>query len=328
MKKIRYGIIGFGNFAEKTILPAIRASANSEVVALQKRSNDAAREKAGIHVVPHAVGSVEELVRHPDVDAVFIVSANGCHHSETIAAARAGKHVLVEKPMALSVREAEEMIRACREHGVKLMVGHMVRLSPAVARMKQLIHSGALGRVTFVKTEFIYDGRLSKRGWLRSPSVAGGGPVFDVGVHCLDTMRFLLNDEVVSVKSQLSPKPTETQTEATASLSLQFSRGTLGSIYCSYESSIRRSFIEIVGTDALAYANDFTRCGMRVDVQIVRGNNDSEGERRIESIEVPDLYEHEVSLFSESILTNSSIPIPGEEGLANQRVLNAAIGRS
>jgi 1,5-anhydro-D-fructose reductase (1,5-anhydro-D-mannitol-forming) len=326
MKKIRYGIIGFGNFAEKTILPAIRASANSEVVALQKRSSDAARAKAREHGVPHAFGTVEELVRHPDVDSVFIVSANACHYPETVAAARAGKHVLVEKPMALSVREAEEMIRVCREQAVKLMVGHMVRLSPAVVRMKELIHSGALGRVTFVKAEFVYNGRLSKRGWLRSPSVAGGGPVFDVGVHCLDTMRFLLNDEVVSVKSQLSPKPSETQTESTASLSLQFSRGSLGSIYCSYESSIRRSFIEIVGTDASAYAYEFTRCGLQVDVHVVRGKNDSEAEHRIEPIDVPDLYEQEVSLFSKGILTNSPVPIPGEEGLANQRVLNTAVG--
>ncbi len=192
---LRFGIIGFGSFAERAIAPAIRATPGAALMAVQKRSLDAARALAKAGGIPLAFATAEELVAHPDVDAVFIVSANAAHRAETIAAARQGKHVLVEKPMALNVREAEEMIAECARHNVRLMVGHMIRFSPLAQRMRDVVRSGRLGKLVSARADFIYDGRLSQRRWLRDRDVAGGGPVFDVGVHCLDTLRFVLDDE-------------------------------------------------------------------------------------------------------------------------------------
>ncbi len=325
MKKVRYGIIGFGNFAERAIAPAIRASANSELVAIQKRSLQAAKEKAAHNAIPLAFDSAEALVAHPDVDAVFIVSANSMHASQTVIAARAGKHVLVEKPMACTVREAKQMMEACSRNKVKLMVGHMVRLSPVVRRMKEMVKGGAIGRVSFVKTEFIYDGRQSRRGWLLDQRIAGGGPLFDVGVHCLDTIRFILEDRVDSVECSFDPVPTRTRTESTANVSLTFSRGTLASIYCSYDSPVRRSFIEIVGTDGVLSAYNFTRSNLQVSLAVSRGGMEGEAITHTENITVPDLYAEEVTLFSASILDDSVPPIPGSEGLENQKVLERAV---
>ena len=174
-EKIRYGIIGFGAFAERAIAPAIRASSNSELVAIQKRSLTAAKEKAQLFRIPHAFDSAETLVNHQDVDAVFIVSANSQHAPSTITAARSGKHVLVEKPMAMNTLEAQQMIEVCCSKNVKLMVGHMVRLSPLIIRMKELMCSGIIGTVEFVKAEYMYDARLSPRRWMWDKKIAGGG---------------------------------------------------------------------------------------------------------------------------------------------------------
>jgi predicted dehydrogenase len=325
MKKVRYGIIGYGVFAERTIAPAILESPNSELVAIQKRSLAAAKEKAQLINVPLAFDSAEALVKHPDVDAVFIVSANSLHGPETLIAARAGKHVLVEKPMAMNVTEAETMIDVCRKNNVKLMVAHMVRLSPLVIRMKELIKSGTIGKITFIKSEFIYDGRLSHRGWLVDPNVAGGGPVFDIGVHCLDTTRFLLDDEVVSVKSQLDPVHSATSTESTAQLALKFSKGTTAGIFCSYAAPIRRTFIEVIGEKGVLSAENFSWSANKLILKVMVGENDKIVESREEKFKVPNLYEKEVTLFSECILNNTASPIPGEEGLKNQRVLDSAI---
>jgi predicted dehydrogenase len=179
-KEVRYGIIGFGAFAERTIAPAIRESPNSKLVAIQKRSLAVAKEKGRTFNIPHAFDSVEALVKHPDVDAVFIVSANSQHAQDTLTAARAGKHVLVEKPMAMNVAETEQMIDACRRTNVRLMVGQMVRLSPLIVRMKELIESGLIGKVAFVKAEYMYDARLSLRRWMWNRKVAGGGATFDI----------------------------------------------------------------------------------------------------------------------------------------------------
>lgn len=324
-RKIRYGIIGFGRFAENAITPAIKASPNSELVAIQKRSLETANERAASLGIPYAFSSVSELVAHPEVDAVFIVSANSQHCDETIAAAKASKHVLVEKPMAINVREAGQMIAACQRHGVKLMVGHMIRFSPLVRRMREIVQLGAIGRVTFVKSEFFYDARLTNRSWLFDPKIAGGGPVFDIGVHCLDTIRFILDDNVVSTKSDLQPRPTETVTEATGSLVLRFSRGTLGSIYCSYEAPTRRSFIEIMGTEGMLSASDFTLGDRKISLHIGLRKDGNALDSRSEEITVPNLYIEEVTHFSKCILENVEPSIPGSVGLENQQVLDAAL---
>jgi 1,5-anhydro-D-fructose reductase (1,5-anhydro-D-mannitol-forming) len=324
-QKVNYGIIGFGAFAERTIAPAIQASPNSELVAIQKRSLQKAQEKARTFNIPLAFDSAEKLAGHPDVDAVFVVSAVVQHAHDTITAAQAGKHVLVEKPMAMNVTETKNMIAACHQANVKLMVGQMVRFSPLIIWMKELIRTGIIGKVAFVKTEYLYDARLSKRQWLQDKKTAGGGPTFDIGVHCLDTIRFLLDDDVVSVKSQLSPSPTETSTEKTSIIAMKFSQGTPASIYCSFVSPIRRSFIEVIGQDKILSAENFTMSNLTIPLKVVIGKNGLQSEISAETIIVPNLYEKEVTAFSESILNNTPSPIPGEEGLKNQRVLDEVI---
>jgi 1,5-anhydro-D-fructose reductase (1,5-anhydro-D-mannitol-forming) len=324
-QKVRYGIIGFGAFAERSIAPAIQSSPNSELVAIQKRSLTAAEEKARLLKIPLAFDSPERLANHPDIDAVFVVSAVVQHAQDTLTAAHAGKHVLVEKPMAMNTSEVQKMIEVCRDRNVKLMVGQMVRLSPLIVRMKELIRSGAIGKVTFVKTEYLYDARLSQRQWLQDKKTAGGGATFDIGVHCLDTIRFLLDDEIVSVKSQLAPAPTETETEQTSLVALKFSQGTPASILCSFAASFRHAIIEVIGRDGTLSAENFTFSNLTIPLKIVLGKNGAPAEIREEKIIVPNLYEKEVTLFSESILNNTPLPIPGEEGLKNQHVLDEAM---
>lgn len=323
--KIRYGIVGFGLFAERAIAPAIKASPNSELVAIQKRSLSAAKEKAKEYDIPLAFDSVEKLAAHPEVDAVFIVSANVVHCSETIAAAQAGKHVLVEKPMAMNATEAKRMIEACKAANVKLMVGHMLRFSPLVRKMKKIVQSGMLGEIIFANAEFMYDARLSPRSWLFDMKLAGGGPLFDIGVHCLDTLRFALQDEVTVTKSVLLPQPTETHTEHSAKLALQFSRGALGSIYCSFDAPFRRTFVEIIGTQGSVSASDFTHNNAIVPLTVNLCKDGKKEKTEIEEIEIPNMYEEEVTSFSESILKNVEPFAPGSDSLRNQIVLDTAM---
>jgi predicted dehydrogenase len=322
---IRFAILGFGSFAERAITPALRATPGAELVAIQKRSIDQAREKALEHHVPLFFDSVDEAVAHPDVDAVFIVSANGAHCAETIAAARAGKHVLVEKPMALNVREAEEMIAACAGHHVTLMVGHMIRFSPLVNRMRDIIASGILGRVTYAKANFIYDARLSHRTWLYDRHVAGGGPVFDVGIHCIDTLRYVLADEVIETTGILEPAPTEKRTEESAQISLRFSRGAIGSVYCSYAAPVRRKQIEIQGTEGSLRAGDFTVGSQTTELIVELGTDAVPGSLTTEQFAVPNLYVEEIAHFCDCVRNRRQPITPGENGLANQRILDRAL---
>jgi predicted dehydrogenase len=323
--KIRYGIIGFGLFSERTIAPAIQNSPNSELVAIQKRSLTAAREKAALFKIPHAFSSVDELVRCSEVDAVFIGSANSAHHDETIAAARARKHVLVEKPMATNAADAERMVKTCEEFEVKLMVGHVFRFSPIARDIQTLVQSGQLGQVISARADYMYDSRLSHRRWLYDRVVAGGGPVFDVGVHCLDALCFVLDDHVRSVKSYMSPWPTDTSTERSAILNLEFSKGTLASISCSFQSPTRRSFIEIMGTEGVASAEDFTMNDRRLTLHVGIRTDGTALKSEDQEVIIPNLYIEEITAFSKCILDNTESPVPGTVGLHHQKVLDLAL---
>ena len=325
MNVVRYGIAGFGRFAERAISPAIAASGNSRLVAIQKRSSSAAREKADEFGIPLSFGTVQEMVASPEVDAIFIVSANSTHREETLAAARTGKHVIVEKPMAMTLAEAEEMVAACAAGRVKLMVAHMLRFSPLLIRMRQLVQDGSIGMVLSSRADFIYDSRLSERSWLFDRAVAGGGPIFDIGVHCLDTLRYVLDDEVEEVLSFCEPPPTEQRTESLAHLLLRFSRRSIGTITCSFLSPIRRTYLEVLGSEGVLSAFDFTVGSRTTPLVIQRAGKGGETETRVEEIAVPNLYVEEITHFSDSIIRDRDPGPSGLNGVRNQRVLDLAM---
>jgi len=322
MNKVRFGIIGFGGFAERSIAPAIRASRNAELIAIQKRDRAAASEKAAALSIPLSFSTVGELVRHPEVDAIYIASANSAHYSETLAAAAAGKHVIVEKPMAMNADESAEMISACKKAGVQLMVAHMLRFSPLLVRMKEMIRNGEIGESISASSGFMYNAGLSQRKWLFDRAIAGGGPVYDIGVHCIDTLRFLLDDEVTDVSAILQPLPTSARTEETGLVTLRFSKGIAASVYSSFRAPFRRTFIEVVGTKGMLRAFQFTT--VQTTVQLIREYESPEGriDSVVEEISIPNLYITQIEKFAESILEGKISPISGVEGLRNQEILD------
>lgn len=328
MKKIRYGIIGFGSFAERAIMPAIRKSSNSELIAIQKRSADMAKWKAQEHGIPLFFDSPEKMVGSSDIDAVFIVSANSQHYPETVAAARGKKHVIVEKPMAMNSAEAREMIKTCEDAGVKLMVGHMLRFSPLLQRMKQIVQSGELGELTTARSEFFYDAGISQRSWLWDKKYAGGGPLFDIAVHCLDSIRFVLDDDAVAVRNLMRESASREQVEKSSMLSIRFSKGPLCSIYTSFEAPYRQAFIEFIGTKGSLSAYNFTPSNIQTVLQIKSGKQGVLEKTISEDFVIPDLYEMEISHFSECIATNTSPMISNQSSLHNQEILELSLKNS
>lgn len=326
MNNVRYGIIGFGAFAERAILPAIRSSPNSVVTAIQKRSLAEAEAKRREHGVPFAFDSAEALCASAEVDAVFIVSSNARHHPETLIAARHGKHVLTEKPMALSAAQGREMAEACRTAGVKFMVGHMLRFSPLVRRMHELVSSGALGDITAVRAEFFYDAGISHRRWLWNAAEAGGGPLFDVGIHCLDTVRFVLGDpEAAEVTGMTRDDGDGTRVERSSLMNVRFRTGTLCSVYSSFEAPYRRTFIEFIGSRGTLSAFNFTPSRVTAVLEWTKGAEGLPAETLREPFDVPDLYEAEVSHFSRCVLTGEAPAVRWEESVRNQEILDAAL---
>src|SRR5271163_4682408 len=192
---IRFGIAGFGLHAVRRLMPGFALAQNCKVVALSRRDASKAHEAAAQFGISHVFATTAELSRCPEVDAVLVTTPNACHLQDVLTAVAAGKPVLCEKPMAMNGDECRQMVDAARHVGVLLGVAQVFRFEDSTARFRERIAAGDIGRPIFARAEFSYSGTSHARTWLYNRSIAGGGPISDVGVHCIDALRYILQDE-------------------------------------------------------------------------------------------------------------------------------------
>jgi 1,5-anhydro-D-fructose reductase (1,5-anhydro-D-mannitol-forming) len=321
---INYGMIGFGSFAEKTLAPAFLKTKYSKLVALQKRNHETAEKVAGQWSC-RAYTDPAELVKDPEIQAVFITGVNSTRCAETILAAEAGKHVLAEKPMAMNAGECRRMIDVCRANNVKLMVAHMVRFSPAIRKIKDMIQNGRCGNIAAARAEFVFPATDAQRSWFFDRTLAGGGPIFDIGVHCIDTLRFVLDDDVTTVRSVLQPQPTDLVTESSAVIAMQFRKSTLANVTVSFVSGVRRTTLEITGSKGMITCFGFSWMMYSPLITLTTADDPDEPVTEEFIIPVGNIYADEIDDFSQCIMYDTIPSIPGEEGLKNQLILDAAM---
>jgi len=230
---LRVGIIGAGNIARNHVKGY--KAAGAQVVAIADTNPVTLETRAAEWSVPHAFADFRDLLQVPGLDAVSVCTPNSAHHAPTIAAAAAGKHVLCEKPISLSLTEADEMIGACHDAGVVLQIDHHLRSNRSVGRARRMIESGALGRVTFVRLRQAHDwsGRAEVPPGFRLRALAGGGTLLDNGCHLFDLARYL-GGPVAEVFCRTATLKFDIEVEDTASVSLLFQSGALGQIETSW----------------------------------------------------------------------------------------------
>ncbi len=194
MDKVRFGIIGCGDVTEVKSGPALQKAQGSELLIVMRRDGDKAADYARRHGVPAWTADYRQVLSHPGVNAVYVATPPESHAFYTQEAARAGKAVYVEKPMATTAREAREMIAACQRHGVPLFVAYYRRGQPKFLKARQLLQDGAIGQVMSFQYLFATPPLTPdpNRPWLMDPSVSGGGLLYDMGCHMIDTVLILL----------------------------------------------------------------------------------------------------------------------------------------
>jgi predicted dehydrogenase len=316
---IRFGIVGFGLHAVRRLMPGFAEAKNCRVTALSRRSIEKARESARQYNIPLAFDSAEALCRSPQVDAVLVTTPNAMHLPDVLTAIKYGKPVLCEKPMGINAQECRGMVEAAHAANVLLGVAQVFRFEASTARLRERIAAGEIGRPVFAHSEFCYPGRSHLRNWITDPAVAGGGPVADVGVHCIDALRYILQDEVVEVSAQAMWDADSAAVEASAVLALQFSRGTLGAVLVSTRAEYRTP-IELVGEKGLLRADDGLNVEHPISVQLKRGEVVVE----TETVSNRGAYARQVDAFAAAVEGKAAFPILGEEGWQNQEILDAA----
>ena len=244
----RWGIIGAGIIADNRMAPAINAGPTSELVAVHARRRDKVEAFAQRHGAPRVYDQVEDLVQDADVDGVYIASPNSLHAEQTILAARHGKHVLCEKPMAMSPAECDRMIEACEKNGVKLMIAFMMRFHACHQKARQLAADGFLGQVVLANATCPFYLPDMTRTWRYEPQVSAGGVVMDVAVHLIDSLHYMLDAEITGVQAALNHAPDVYPCEGTASLLLDFKGGGQGVVTVSFDAPYGESAFQLHGS--------------------------------------------------------------------------------
>jgi 1,5-anhydro-D-fructose reductase (1,5-anhydro-D-mannitol-forming) len=317
---VRFGIVGFGLHAVRRLMPGFKLARSCKVTALSRRDMAKAQAASEEYKIPHVFPSTSELCRSPEVDAVLVTTPNSLHLSDVLTALEAGKPVLCEKPMGMNAGECRQMVEAARAAKVPLGVAQVFRFEDSTARLRERIAAGQIGRPIFARSEFSYPGKNHARTWLNDAQIAGSGPIGDVGVHCIDALRYILQDEVVRVSARGMWDADSNDVEAAANLSLEFSRGTLGAVLVSTRADYRTP-MEFVGEAGVLRADD----GLTVDRPINVNLKKSGVVVESEAISNQYAYPRQVDMFAAAVRKEAAFPVPGEEGWQNQEILDAAL---
>jgi predicted dehydrogenase len=319
MRRLRWGVLSTASIGRVKVIPGIQRDERSEVVAIASRDPGTARMVADELGIESAHASYESLLADPRVEAVYIPLPNHLHRPWTIAAARAGKHVLCEKPLAMTARDAEEMIEVCDREGVRLMEAFMYRHHPSWVAVRELVGSGRIGRLQAVQSSFSYfnDDPTNIRNILE----AGGGALYDIGCYCVNLSRMLFGSEPTAVQGAVF-RDGATGTDVLSAGLLTFGDG-LASFVCSTRAEDDQR-VSVYGTDGrISIDIPFNiPPDLPTTVRLVAGG-DPPVAPHVETLtfEPADPYTCEADAFAAAVLDDHPVPVPPEDAVANLRVI-------
>jgi 1,5-anhydro-D-fructose reductase (1,5-anhydro-D-mannitol-forming) len=307
---IRWGLIGASTIAHEWVIDAIRAS-GAEIVAVMSTNEERGKKYAADHNIPRSVTALDALVGDPDVDAVYISTTNELHKDQVLAAAKAGKHVLCEKPLATSLADARAMVEACRAANVVFATNHHLRNAASHTAMREAIAAGKIG--TPLAAKVFHAGYLPPhlQGWRLDRPEAGGGVILDITVHDTDTLRYVLGDDPVEVtafaqKSGLAKAGLE---DAVMGV-MRFRSGVIAVFHDGFTTKYAETGFEVHGTEG-------SLVGRNVMTQKPIGTvtlRNADGETELE-LDHKNLYETGIAKFHAAIAGNGHPAASGEDGL-------------
>ena len=316
---VRYAVIGQGYFAQAAILPAFRQANGCELHAIFSEDETKLRSLKRRYGVAAALGydQYDEYLGSGEVDAVYIALPNDMHAEYTVRAARAGVHVLCEKPIAVNVDEAERMVRTCRENRVKLMVGYRLHFEGATLEAIDSVRRGEIGRARYLSSSFAMQVQSDN---IRTQRARGGGPVLDLGIYCVNAARALFRAEPIAVAAFSASRSDARFREVDEQVSavLRFPEERLAQFTCSF-GAYDHSSLMVIGEKGRLRLDPAYEVASDLTVEIeVNGRKP-----RRKKFHKRDQIAAELIAFAECIRGNREPEPSGEEGLADMRVLDA-----
>ncbi len=315
--QLGWGLIGASTIARQYMIPAINAQADSRVVAVMSRSAERARRYADENGIARSYDTVEALLDDPEVDVIYISTTNERHKAETLAAARAGKHVLCEKPLALTLDDALEMTAACREAGVVMGTNHHLRNAVTHRTLRRLINEGAIGQPLAARVFHAVYLPPHLQTWRIKAPETGAGVILDITVHDTDTLRFVLDDEVETVTAISARQGlAEGDLEDAVMGVMQFRSGVLAQFHDAFTIKHTGTGFQVHGAEGSLLAED-------VMTQRPIGRIYLRRQDQVEEVDLgppEDLYTRAVGLFNGAARGDAQPAATGEDGVRSLAV--------
>jgi len=324
-RRIRWGVLGYARIASNSLMPAIQRAAHSQLVALASRDEAKLADARARFGLTRTYRVYEDLLRDPEVDAVYLPLPNSLHREWTIAAAEHGKHVLCEKPLALKAAEAREMAAACARHGVLLMEAFMYRYTERTKAVLDVLRSGALGDIKFVSSSFRY--LMTNPASIKLKPELGGGALYDVGCYPVNFIGLVADELAGGAPGASRPDSVVVECEREGGVDvilsglLKYPGGLIGSLHCGFNAQAR-IVSEVIGTKGL--------------LEIPHPFFDTPGplvltvgeERREIPVPASDRYRSEVEDFAEAILQQRAPRLGLPETIRNLEVIDRLLAAS
>src|SRR5829696_5122299 len=313
---VRWGLIGASTIGREWMVPAIGAQPDATVAGVASSSPERARRYADELGIPKAYASVTDLLAESEIEAVYISTTNEWHEPQALAAFAAGKHVLCEKPLALSLDGARRMVAAAAAAGVVMGTNHHLRNAATHRKMRELVQDGSIGRPLAARVFHAVFLPPHLQGWRVDRPEAGGGVTLDITVHDADTLRFVLGDEVTEVTAM-----TASQGMGRAGLEdavmgvMRFGKGTIAQFHDAFTAPHAYTGFEVHGTEGSLYGRDVMTQRPTGTVTLRRGDSEEEI-----AIEHENLYERSVRCFNEAIRDKAEPAASGVDGVRSLAV--------
>ncbi|URN95057.1 MAG: Gfo/Idh/MocA family oxidoreductase [Candidatus Pristimantibacillus lignocellulolyticus] len=319
-RKLKWGVLGSAQIAVNSVIPGILQSNFNEVVAIASRNLDKAEETAVKFQIPKTYGSYEQLLQDTDIDVVYIPLPNHLHYEWTIKAIEAGKHVLCEKPLALTAEEAERMVQAAKEAGVILAEAFMYRYHPRYTQLKEIIDRGEIGEVRGIRSSFTFNNANDINN-VRYRKEWGGGAIYDVGCYPITAARMLLGKEPEAVTVQAQFSSLHGDVDMMAAGLIEFEGDVSLQFDCAMWSAFRNP-LEVLGSEGI----------IEVPSAFVTPTEESghfyvtkSGEKNKVSVPFLNAYSLQADALAQAVLQGKPLPFDATDAVHNMKIIDACI---
>ena len=333
--KIKWGVIGCGGIAYRRTIPGMMLSENSELVAVMDTNLEIAEKVQKEFGIKYAFDKELDLLALEEIDAVYIATPVFCHKEQAILAAQAKKHILLEKPMGLTLSESAEIAELCRKNGVKLGVGLMMRFSAYHQKMKELIQEGVLGTIVSMRAQLTCWYPEIPDNWRQDKARSGGGALMDMGIHCVDLLQYISGTKAETVTCFAQNQTFSYSAEDSAGLLMKMDNGAIGYVDANFNipDNAANCRLEFYGTKGSILAEGTIGQEDKGNVTLTisddeaeynaQQNRETNGSQAL-TVDTGNMYEKEISAFANAIINDTEPVITAEDGIFVQKIIESA----